>query len=241
MSKLEEKELKSLQENQGKINQVVSNMGAISIQKINLEKSKESLLGELKKIEDEQNDLKKELEEKYGKISVNLESGEYEIIPEQEQIMAVINATSYLLLKDTTVIGHSKNTTFSVNTDLPDATTKQSLGWQEVIPGVKSGTLSIECLTNYQDTLTFDDLAEMLITKEKAVFYFKDVVNPKLIVRGEGFISTIDETAEFETATSFNVEINLTGIFTITDPSEGKTWDNVFDKWEDIATNWEDV
>ena len=155
--------------------------------------------------------------------------------------MAVINATSYLLLKDTTVIGHSKNTTFSVNTDLPDATTKQSLGWQEVIPGVKSGTLSIECLTNYQDTLTFDDLAEMLITKEKAVFYFKDVVNPKLIVRGEGFISTIDETAEFETATSFNVKINLTGIFTITDPSEGKTWDNVFDKWEDIATNWEDV
>lgn len=84
MSKLEEKELKSLQENQGKINQVVSNMGAISIQKFNLEKTKESLLSELKKIEDEQNNLKKELEEKYGKISVNLESGEYEIIPEQE-------------------------------------------------------------------------------------------------------------------------------------------------------------
>ena len=155
--------------------------------------------------------------------------------------MAIINATSYLLLKDTTVIGHSKNTTFSVNTDLPDSTTKQSLGWQEVIPGVKSGTLNIECLTNYQDTLTFDDLAEMLITKEKATFYFKDAVNPKLIVRGEGFINSVDETAEFETATSFNVEINLTGIFTITDPSEGKTWDNVFDKWEDIATNWEDV
>jgi SMC interacting uncharacterized protein involved in chromosome segregation len=84
MSKLEEKELKSLQENQGKINKVVSNMGAISIQKINLKKSKESLLSELKKIEDEQNDLKKELEAKYGKISVNLESGEYEIIPDQE-------------------------------------------------------------------------------------------------------------------------------------------------------------
>ena len=87
MSKLEEKELKSLQENQGKINQVVSNFGAISIQKINLEKSKESLLSELKKIEDEQNDLKKELEEKYGKISVNLESGEFEIIPEEAEIV----------------------------------------------------------------------------------------------------------------------------------------------------------
>ena len=87
MSKLEEKELKSLQENQGKINQVVSNFGAISIQKINLENSKESLLGELKKIEDEQIELKKELEDKYGKISVNLQSGEFEIIPEEAEIV----------------------------------------------------------------------------------------------------------------------------------------------------------
>tara|TARA_R110000824_G_scaffold301460_1_gene489409 strand:+ start:341 stop:607 length:267 start_codon:yes stop_codon:yes gene_type:complete len=87
MSKLEEKELKSLQENQGKINQVVSNIGAISIQKINLENSKESLLEELKKIEAEQIELKKELEDKYGKISVNLQSGEFEIIPEEAEIV----------------------------------------------------------------------------------------------------------------------------------------------------------
>jgi|TARA_R110001592_G_scaffold157996_4_gene388974 hypothetical protein len=87
MSKLEEKELKSLQENQGKINQVVSNIGAISIQKINLEKSKENLLEELKKIEGEQIEMKKELEDKYGKISVNLQSGEFEIIPEEAEIV----------------------------------------------------------------------------------------------------------------------------------------------------------
>ena len=76
---------------------------------------------------------------------------------------------------------------------------------------------------------------------DKATFYFKDNVNPKLIVRGEGFINSVDETAAFETATSFNLEINLTGVFSITDPSVGLTWDNVFAKWEDIATNWEDV
>ena len=87
MSKLEEKELKDLQENQGKINQVVSNIGTISIQKINLEKSKENLLEELKKIEGEQIEMKKELEDKYGKISVNLQSGEFEIIPEEAEIV----------------------------------------------------------------------------------------------------------------------------------------------------------
>ena len=31
--------------------------------------------------------MKKELEEKYGKISVNLQSGEFEIIPEEAEIV----------------------------------------------------------------------------------------------------------------------------------------------------------
>ena len=155
--------------------------------------------------------------------------------------MALINATSFLLLKDTTVVGHSKSTSFNINVDLPDATTKESLGWAEVIPGVKSGTISCECLTDYSDNLNFGELAEMIITKEKATFIFKDNVNPKLIVRGEGFINSVDETAEFKTATTFNLQINLTGVFTITDPSEGLTWENVIAKWEDISDNWEDV
>jgi len=155
--------------------------------------------------------------------------------------MPVINASSFLLLKDTTVIGHSRSTSFNVNVDLPDATNKESNGFKEVIAGVKSGTISCDCLTDYSDSLSFSQLSEMVITKEKAVFYFKDIANNKFLLRGEGFVQSVDETAEFENATSFNLEINLTGVFTITDPSQGLTWDNVFAKWEDIADNWEDV
>lgn len=155
--------------------------------------------------------------------------------------MPSINASSFLLLKDTTVIGHSRSTSFNVNVDLPDATNKESNGFQEVIAGVKSGTISCDCLTDYSDSLSFSQLSEMVITKEKAVFYFKDIANNKFLLRGEGFVQSVDETAEFENATSFNLEINLTGVFTITDPSQGLTWDNVFAKWEDIADNWEDV
>jgi len=155
--------------------------------------------------------------------------------------MALINATSFLLLKDTTVVGHSKSTSFNINVDLPESTNKDSGGWKEVIPGVKSGTVSCECLTDYNDTLSFEDLTDMMILKQKAVFYFKDPVNTKLVLRGEGFIQSIDETAEFENATSFNLEINLTGVFSITDATVGLTWENVFSKWEDLAKDWEDV
>ena len=155
--------------------------------------------------------------------------------------MAVINASSFLLLKDTTVIGHSKNTNFRINLDLPDATNKDSLGWQEVITGVRSGSISCECLTDYSDALNFEQIAEMIITKQKAVFYFKQPTNTRLVLRGEGYISSVDETAEFETATSFNLEINLTGIFTISDITEGKTWESIIRQWENISDQWQDV
>lgn len=87
MSKLEEKELKPLQENQGKINQVISNLGILEIQKEGIKRNRESLISEMEKFEKEQQELKKELEDKYGKISVNLQSGEFEEIPEQAEVV----------------------------------------------------------------------------------------------------------------------------------------------------------
>ena len=155
--------------------------------------------------------------------------------------MSVINSTSFLLLKDTTVLGHSKSTNISVNVDLPESTNKDSLGWTEHITGVRSGTVSCECFTDYSDSLGFDEIANMIITRQKAVFYFKQTTNTRLILRGEGYISTVDETAEFENATSFNIEINLTGIFSITDFLDGQTWENVFELWENISSEWQDV
>ena len=84
MSKITEKQLEVLKESQGKINQVINTVGVLTIQKINIDNQKDAQLEELKKLEESQLELKKELEEQYGKISVNLEDGSYEEIPEKE-------------------------------------------------------------------------------------------------------------------------------------------------------------
>mgnify|MGYP003637316484 FL=1 len=84
MSKITEKQLKTLKESQGKINQVVNTVGVLTIQKINIDNQKDAQLEELKKLEESQLELRKELEEQYGKISVNLEDGSYEEIPDKE-------------------------------------------------------------------------------------------------------------------------------------------------------------
>ena len=82
MSKLEEKELKPLQENQNKINNIVSNLGMLELQREGIKKNRESLFSEMEKFDKEQQELKKALEESHGKISVNLQTGEYEEIKE---------------------------------------------------------------------------------------------------------------------------------------------------------------
>jgi len=84
MSKITKEELKSLQESQTQLNQIVNQMGVLSIQKINIDKQEKSLLKQLSEVETKQLELKKELEEQYGKVSVNLEDGSYEEIPEDK-------------------------------------------------------------------------------------------------------------------------------------------------------------
>lgn len=82
MSKIKEEQLKSLQESQSEINKIVNQMGVLSIQKVNIDKQESSLLEQLSEAEKSQIELRKTLEEQYGKISVNLEDGSYEEIKE---------------------------------------------------------------------------------------------------------------------------------------------------------------
>jgi|TARA_R110001606_G_scaffold5663_2_gene25844 hypothetical protein len=74
--KITEEELKLVQENQGKMNQALSQVGVLEAQKY-------GLLGYVQEINKEVEDNKKVLEEKYGAVSINLEDGSYTEITEE--------------------------------------------------------------------------------------------------------------------------------------------------------------
>ena len=77
MSKITEEQLKQLQEQEGKKNAIKHDIGL-------LETQKHALLHAFANIQEEQDKLKVQLEEEYGKINVNLQDGTYEIIAEEE-------------------------------------------------------------------------------------------------------------------------------------------------------------
>ena len=153
--------------------------------------------------------------------------------------MAIINATSFLLVKDETVIGHSTSTSISLNLDLADITNKDSGGWQEHLPMIRGGTISATGLTDYTDNLNFEQFSSYIITRAKKVFYFRDPNDSDgTIYRGDAFVTSVDETGDDGSISEFNLELQLTGIITVGDQ---RNWENIFEHWEDIATNWENV
>ena len=77
VTKITEEELKGIQEKVGQINQLQMQVGGLEVQKtIGIDNIK-AVQGELTK-------LQNELEEKYGKVSVNLQDGTIKPIEEDE-------------------------------------------------------------------------------------------------------------------------------------------------------------
>tara|TARA_R100000541_G_scaffold58685_1_gene70296 strand:- start:233 stop:478 length:246 start_codon:yes stop_codon:yes gene_type:complete len=77
-TKLTENELKSLQENVNKLNQVHMELGR-------LENQKHKILHQMNDIEKEFDEVQKEFEDKYGKVSIDISNGELSEIKEDEK------------------------------------------------------------------------------------------------------------------------------------------------------------
>ena len=77
VNKITDEELKLVQEKVGQINQVQMQVGG-------LETQKHIALHQVTNLQDELQALQKTLENKYGKVSVNLQTGEITEIPEDE-------------------------------------------------------------------------------------------------------------------------------------------------------------
>ena len=74
--KITKKELETVKEQQGKIQTVIFDLGSLEAKKFEISTA-------LKDYNDALNETKKELEEKYGQVNINLKDGTYEEIVEE--------------------------------------------------------------------------------------------------------------------------------------------------------------
>jgi len=72
-----EEQLKTLQEQQGKLNEMLRTVGVLEVQKSNVSKEIEALSKEV-------DVTKKELEDEYGQVNINLQDGSYTEIEKED-------------------------------------------------------------------------------------------------------------------------------------------------------------
>ena len=77
MAKIKEEQLKKVTEQQQALTNLLARIGVLEIEKLNIS-------SEVKKLEGEVEKTKKELEEEYGKVSINLADGTYEEIEDKK-------------------------------------------------------------------------------------------------------------------------------------------------------------
>ena len=78
MSKISKEELESLLESEKKFSAIKHDLGTLEVQK-------HGLLHAFAQVQEESNKVKKELEDKYGKININLKDGSYEEIKDDKE------------------------------------------------------------------------------------------------------------------------------------------------------------
>jgi len=77
--KIKEDQLKKIQEQQAAVTKILNEVGY-------LEANKHGLLHELAGVNESIEDFKKELEEEYGAVNINLEDGTYTAIEKEEEV-----------------------------------------------------------------------------------------------------------------------------------------------------------
>jgi len=128
--------------------------------------------------------------------------------------MAVFNGTNLILKIEDTALGHSTSCTLTLNNDLPEATTKDSSGFQEVIAGVMSGEISFDRLVDYSDSANAIELADYLLARTQITCVFGTTTTGDAIYTAEGFLSSVEMSAEMESPVSYSGSITLTGSIT---------------------------
>ena len=130
----------------------------------------------------------------------------------------VFNGTNLIVKVDDRKIGHATSATFTVNADLPDATTKDSGGWAENIHRLRSFSVSGDGLVDYSDDGTTTQgavsIRDLILDRTSVTLYWGTETVGDTIYTASAKVASIEETAEMESPVSYSFEFTGSGQIT---------------------------
>ncbi len=112
-------------------------------------------------------------------------------------------------------IGHATSSSISFALDTPDATSKDSGGYREMIAGTRSLDFSFDGFVAYDDTVDVDALLGYINGRTKITCKFGTAVSGDTVYSCQGFLTSVDYTADSESPVTYSGSFSSTGSVTV--------------------------
>jgi TP901-1 family phage major tail protein len=125
----------------------------------------------------------------------------------------IVNASLLKLYLGTTLVAHGTSAQLSMSVEMMGATTKDSAGWEESLPGRKSWTISGDFLfTNTSSSnKVFVDFFDAITAKTKLTVYFSTMVTGDTQYYGSCYVESAELSAGTEENATYSVTLRGTG------------------------------
>lgn len=138
------------------------------------------------------------------------------------QTTGILNASSVRFFTGTVdgthvVVANVTECSISVTTDVRDITTKTSAGWREILPALKSATISVSGYFAEDATNGFNALIDYQLAGTKVFATFSNVGSGATPNVGDeefdvaGYITSMEQSAGFEDNVTWSLTMDLTG------------------------------
>tara|TARA_Y100001938_G_C8086150_1_gene432173 strand:+ start:62 stop:499 length:438 start_codon:yes stop_codon:yes gene_type:complete len=117
-----------------------------------------------------------------------------------------------------TTVGHSTSASISFSMDTPEATSKDSGGYSEVIAGVRSVEISFDGVVAYDDSFNVDNFIDFVVGpsngRVKVKASFGTATSGDKFYTVDGFFSSLEYSSEAENPVTYSGSFVGTGAVT---------------------------
>ena len=123
----------------------------------------------------------------------------------------ILNGTKLLLYVDGVAIGSTTSHSMSASVNMRDSTTKDSGGFEEVLPGLWSGSIGFDGFVAWDDAYNQEELFVLSREKTKVKLRFTADETGDSYFIADAYLESIDTEAGTEENVTFSGSFKVTG------------------------------
>jgi TP901-1 family phage major tail protein len=129
--------------------------------------------------------------------------------------MAIFNGTDLGVYSDQVLIAAATDVTLTLNAETIDITTKDSSAFRELLPGLRSGSISVSGLIDYVDASNRDFIDLYTAWETRAVLALKfsrsSLATGEASFSANAFITSLEQSGGTEDTATYSATFELTG------------------------------